>query len=141
MSHILTTDRLILSYEPDIETLDWIGGGRCGVYYLWLGSTSAGAISMTSTSSACGEIGYEMEPEYRGLGYATEALAAVVGIANQFHRFTLLSARAYAGNTASRRVLEKTGFTPVSSKLEWCDLASEPVSIIKYRRVDMASPP
>lgn len=134
MSHILTTPRLIISYEPDVETLDWIGGGRCGVYYLWLGGTSAGAISMTSTSSACGEIGYELDPEHRGLGFATEALAAVISIARDYHGFTLLSARAYAANTASRRVLEKTGFTPVSRKLQWCEKSGEPVSMIKYRR-------
>lgn len=134
MSHLLTTSRLIISYEPDVETLDWIGGGRCGVYFLWYGSTTAGAISVTSTSGTCGEIGYEMEPEYRNLGFATEALEAVIQTARDRHGFSLLAARAFANNTASRRVLEKTGFVPVSAKLEWSDTAGEPVRIVKYRR-------
>ena len=135
MSLVLTTSRLHLTYEPDIDTLEWIGGGRCGVYYLWYESKSAGAISVTSMSRTNGEIGYELEPDYRGLGFATEALAAVVGAALDHHGFTVLSAQAYAENAASRRVLEKTGFTPVSARLNWCESAGQPLSIIKYRRL------
>jgi RimJ/RimL family protein N-acetyltransferase len=135
MSLVLTTPRLYLTYEPDIETLDWIGGGRCGVYYLWYESKSAGAISMTSMSKSSGEIGYELDPDFRGIGFATEALAAVVDAAPERHGFTMLSAQVYAENTASRRVLEKTGFSAVSARLNWCVSAGHPLSIIKYRRL------
>ena len=135
MKNLLHTPRLILSFEPDIETLGWLGGGRCGVYYLWYGNRSAGAISMTSGARTIGEIGYELEPEYRGFGFATEALAAVVEAAHAHHGFTVLAARAYSANAASRRVLDKTGFTAVSRKLEWCEATGEPVSVIKYRRL------
>ncbi len=135
MSLVLSTPRLQLTYEPDIETLNWIGGGRCGVYYLWFEERTAGAISMTSFSSTNGEIGYQIEAGYHGLGLATEALAAVVEAARDRHGFTILSAQAYAENTASRRVLEKTGFLPVSARLNWCEQAGHPLSIIKYRRL------
>lgn len=135
MSHVLETARLHLTYEPDIETLEWIGGGRCGVYYLWHELKSAGAISMTSVSRTNGEIGYELEQGYHGIGLATEALAAVVEAARDHHGFTVLSAQAYAENVASRRVLEKTGFLPVSARLNWCEGAGYPLSIIKYRRI------
>ena len=134
MSLVLTTPRLHLTYEPDIETLDWIGGGRCGVYYLWCEAKSAGAISMTSVSKASGEIGYELDPEYRGIGFATEALAAVVDAAPERHGFTVLSAQAYADNVASLRVLEKTGFARVGSKLVWSQSRRGAVGVIKYRR-------
>ncbi|MEQ1696489.1 MAG: GNAT family N-acetyltransferase [Hyphomicrobiaceae bacterium] len=135
MSLALATPRLHLTYEPDIETLEWIGGGRCGVYYMWFESRSVGAISMTSVSRANGEIGYEMEPGFHGLGFATEALAAVVQAAHVHHGFTVLSAQAYAENTASRRVLEKTGFLPVSARLNWCESAGLPLAVVKYRRL------
>lgn len=140
MSLVLTTSRLYLTYEPDIETLEWIGGGRCGVYYMWQDQKSAGAISMTSVSKANGEIGYEMEPGYHGLGLATEALAAVIDVAHERHGFTVLSAQAYAENTASRRVLQKTGFRPVSTRLNWCDSAGHPLQVIKYHRFVNGAP-
>ena len=57
------------------------------------------------------QLGYDVGPEYRGRGYMTEAMKAVV-------RFMLTDAQANrvycsvrAGNTASRRVCEKAGLT------------------------------
>lgn len=57
------------------------------------------------------QLGYDMGPEYRGYGYMTEAVRAVV-------RFMLTEAEANrvfcsvrAGNAASRRVCEKAGMT------------------------------
>ena len=135
MSLHLETPRLYLTYEPDIETLDWIGGGRCGIYYLWFEAQHVGAISVTSCSKGNGEIGYEMEPDFRKRGFASEALAAVIGAAHAHHGFSLLSAHAYADNTASVRVLEKTGFIAVGSKLSWSESRGHPVAVIRYRRL------
>lgn len=57
------------------------------------------------------QLGYDVGPEYRGRGYMTEAVQAVI-------RFMLTQAQANrvfcsvrAGNTASRRVCEKAGMT------------------------------
>jgi RimJ/RimL family protein N-acetyltransferase len=135
MRHQLETERLTLIYEPDIETFDWVGGGRCGVYYLWHGEECAGAISMTGRSRGNGEIGYQLAPEYRGHGLATEALAAVIEAAPDCHGFTLLSAQVHGDNTASLRVLEKTGFSCVGRKLCWSEARSQPMAVVQFRRL------
>lgn len=129
----ILTARLHITYEADIETLEWIGGGRCGVYYLWQDRQLAGAISMTSLSRSNGEIGYRLEPDYRGLGLATEAVSAVVARAHDFHGFSMLSARARGSNIASHRVLLKAGFARVASRLTWARYGAE--AIIVYHRL------
>ena len=56
------------------------------------------------------EIGYGILEEYRGKGYATEAVQAVCCWA--FRHPQVLSLEAEAGNIVSQRVLEKCGFRP-----------------------------
>ncbi len=56
------------------------------------------------------EIGYGILEEYRGQGYATEAVQAACRWAFQHTEVKSLEAEIDAGNTASRRVLEKCGF-------------------------------
>ena len=125
---------MLLTYVPDIETLDGRGGGRCGVYYLSLDGGAAGAISVTGHARSHGEIGYEIVPALRGRGLATEAVCAVVeGIAG-WHGFTVLSAQALAGNIPSRRVLEKAGFARVGAKLCWMERRGQPLGVEFYRR-------
>lgn len=59
-----------------------------------------------------GEIGYWIAVDRWGRGYATEAARRVVGFG--FADLALARIRTYvmSGNGASRRVLEKVGFTP-----------------------------
>ena len=134
MSLHLITSRLFLAYVPDVETLDWAGGGRCGVYYLTYEAQTAGAVSLTSRSRGHAEIGYKIEPQFQGLGFATEAVTAVVACVADHHGFGLLTAEARADNAGSRRVLEKTGFTKFGSKLCWPDACGAPVTMTHYRR-------
>jgi GNAT superfamily N-acetyltransferase len=130
----LITPRLFLAYVPDVDTLEWVGGGRCGVYYLSFEAQTVGAVSLTSCSRAHGEIGYKIEPEFRGLGFATEAVQAVIDHAADHHGFTMLVAQARADNVASRRVLEKSGFALACSKLCWSEDFDAPVEMTSYRR-------
>ena len=57
------------------------------------------------------EVGYVINPEYWGNGYATEALDTVIKFG--FERLALrrIEARHMEGNIASRRVMEKVGMT------------------------------
>jgi RimJ/RimL family protein N-acetyltransferase len=59
-----------------------------------------------------GAIGYTISERFRGRGYATAAVGALVTIAFAPNRFALerLEAVAAVDNRASRRVLEATGF-------------------------------
>ena len=58
------------------------------------------------------EIGYGILEEYRGQGYATEAVQAACRWAFRHTEVKSLEAETEAGNAASQRVLEKSGFHP-----------------------------
>src|SRR4051794_32734889 len=58
----------------------------------------------------CGEIGYELHPDFWGKGLMTEAVRAVVACGHQTFRLNRIDAWTLPGNAASDRVLEKAGF-------------------------------
>ena len=58
------------------------------------------------------EIGYGLLEEYRGQGYAAEALEAAVSWALKQEGLTRVEAETEPDNRASQRVLEKCGFRP-----------------------------
>ena len=58
------------------------------------------------------EIGYGILEQHQGQGYATEAVRAACGWAFQHAEVNSLEAETDAGNLASQRVLEKSGFRP-----------------------------
>ena len=55
-------------------------------------------------------IGYALAPKFHGLGYATEAVDAIVNEGFEVRGAERVYADVFVGNTASRRVLEKLGF-------------------------------
>ena len=57
------------------------------------------------------ETGYVIQPQYWDSGYATDALRELCCYAFEERRYNKVVARAYETNPASRRVLEKVGFT------------------------------
>ena len=61
------------------------------------------------------EIGYGLLEEYRGQGYATEAVRAAVAWALNQPGVTRVEAETEPDNRASRRVLEKCGFLPTGT--------------------------
>lgn len=64
------------------------------------------------------EIGYGLEPEYWGKGYATEAVIAAVDWALKQPGVKRIEAETEPGNAASQRVLEKAGFIPTGTNGE-----------------------
>lgn len=62
-------------------------------------------------SGASIEVGYWIEPDYWGRGYATEALRGVLSLARVIGHRRIVSRHA-ADNPASGRVLRKAGFHP-----------------------------
>lgn len=57
------------------------------------------------------EIGYVLNPDFHGRGYATEAAARVVRFGFERLRLHRIEARFIQGNEASLRVMEKLGMT------------------------------
>ena len=64
------------------------------------------------------ELGYGISEEYRGYGYATEAVETILAWAFDQPGVTSVAAETEAGNAASRRVLEKCGFIPAGEGRE-----------------------
>lgn len=62
--------------------------------------------------SGSAEIGYGIADEYRGFGYATEAVTAAVSRALEQNKINCVYAEVDRDNIASIRVLEKAGFEP-----------------------------
>jgi ribosomal-protein-alanine N-acetyltransferase len=60
--------------------------------------------------SKCGEIGYELRPDFWGRGLMTEAAAAVAVCGHGFFGLNRIEAWTLPGNPGSDRVLEKAGF-------------------------------
>ena len=59
----------------------------------------------------CGEVGYVINPAYRGRGIAAEALRAVMDFGFGKLGLHRIEAKYIVGNDASRRVMEKVGMT------------------------------
>jgi RimJ/RimL family protein N-acetyltransferase len=62
-----------------------------------------------SAEAQVADMGYELDPNYWGYGYATEAATAVLNFGFSQLRVHRVWANAIAENKASRRVLEKIG--------------------------------
>lgn len=58
-----------------------------------------------------GEIGYVINPIYRGMGVADEAVREVMRFGFERLKLNRIEAKFMEGNAASRRVMEKTGMT------------------------------
>ena len=85
-------------------------------YAVWIiarkGGTKVGDLSFKGLQAdGSVEIGYGISEEYRGLGYASEAVNAAVLWALRQSGVSRVEAETEPGNRASQRVLEKCGFT------------------------------
>ncbi len=65
---------------------------------------------MTDVNRRTAEIGYWIGADFWGRGIATEAVTLVTDWAFGAHGFLRIFAEPFAGNLASRRVLEKAGY-------------------------------
>ena len=74
---------------------------------------AVGAISLERRGADRLTLGYALAPEVWGRGYATEAVAAMVKAAFALSSVAEIDASVQVGNVASKRVLEKAGFSHV----------------------------
>lgn len=64
------------------------------------------------------EVGYDLLPEFHKQGLMSEAMAAITTLAFNELGFELLEAYTHRDNTASRRLLEKSGFLLLPGKTD-----------------------
>lgn len=78
------------------------------------------------------ELGYYVDPDAGGRGYATEAAELLVEYAFQHRRLEKLYANVLATNGASQRVLEKVGFLEEGYLREHGFVGGERVDVLRY---------
>ena len=80
------------------------------VYGIYLSDELIGFINDVEITEDSVELGYVIHPDYKGNGYATEALRAAI---DEIHAsgFQLVRTGAFEENLASMRVMEKCGMT------------------------------
>lgn len=96
--------------------------------------TPVGTIGFDAPNEAWGtaEVGFMIHPDHWNAGYATDALGALCGYAFEERRLEKMVAMAYETNEASRRVLEKTGFTEEGVLREEAFVGGERVDVHRY---------
>lgn len=86
-----------------------------GLVYYSLSPTTS--IHTQTPATQIGSIGVIIAPESQNQGFATEACSAVVQFCFQERKVGRLTMGCYASNPASRRVIQKLGFYPISPVL------------------------
>lgn len=86
--------------------------GEAFVYGIWLELDFVGVIDLhaVDATNASAQIGYWLAPPARRRGYATQATAAMLGIAFEILGLERVEIRCAEGNAASMRIPEKLGF-------------------------------
>jgi RimJ/RimL family protein N-acetyltransferase len=82
------------------------------------------------------EIGFIFHPDHHGHGYATEAAAALLGLAFEELRVHRVIGRLEARNTASARVLERLGMRKEAHLVENEHVKGEWQSEVVYAQLD-----
>ena len=79
------------------------------------------------------ELGYWIGKPYWGMGYATEAVRALILYAFETDGFDYLSAGHFTDNPASARIIAKFGFAPAGKEMRDCAARGAKAHCITYR--------
>lgn len=80
-------------------------------YGVYLDGTMIGFVNDCGHDEEVIELGYVIDPAYKGRGYATEAVKAVINELRELG-FKKVIAGYFEGNEGSRKVMEKCGMRP-----------------------------
>lgn len=107
--------RQIEQLQADASLLPWLGR----LMILREARMLAGGINVKGPPDAAGtcEIGYQVEPAFRGRGYASEASRALVDWLFQQRGVRRVRAKTRPDNEASLRVLRKLGMRIIGTEL------------------------
>jgi RimJ/RimL family protein N-acetyltransferase len=136
----LKTPRLNLIFIPNTSDSARASTHVRGRYEASLNGETIGSVSLVAQSQTHGEIGYSIQADQRGQGFASECVEAVVAAVTRQHGLTELTASVWSDNAQSRRVLEKTGFTAISSKPCHTQSHAKPRTVVLYSAILSLTP-
>jgi [ribosomal protein S5]-alanine N-acetyltransferase len=116
------------------EWIESVLAGEEGVVFAILRSgVLIGCTGYRAFSKDHAELGYWVGKPYWGMGYATEAVEALIAHAFETDGFEYLTAGRFTDNPASERVLQKLGFTISGSEVRDCAARGARVKCLTYR--------
>jgi RimJ/RimL family protein N-acetyltransferase len=127
------TGRIPFPYSEDLAR-EWMSSIAEGEFVRAVVYKSAliGATGYVANDDGSAEIGYWIGKPWWGRGFATEAASAIVRHCFSSAGFTRLTCCHFVDNAASRRVIEKLGFTPSEVTSAWCDARQAEVETQAY---------
>lgn len=116
------------------DAVSWISSTtdekRLGIFLLD-GEEMIGTTSMPATNGD--EIGFWINEQYEGNGYATEAATAVMHHAFTNKKLDFLDSSVHRDNEGSKRVHEKLGFTVIAKEERFWPNKNAMVPVFVYR--------
>jgi ribosomal-protein-alanine N-acetyltransferase len=116
---------------------DWLASvldGEEGVVFVISRSgTLIGCTGYRAFSQHHAELGYWIGKPYWGMGYATEAVRALVQYAFATDGFAYLTVGHFSDNPASARVIAKAGFVRQGKEVRDCAARGEKAYCLTYR--------
>ncbi|MFB6129082.1 MAG: GNAT family N-acetyltransferase [Halorhabdus sp.] len=127
------------AYEPlnDQQEREWIEslGETDGTHLLiCAGDDPVGTVGLNRINDTWGiaELGYYVHPDAQDNGYATDAARRLVRYGFEDRRLEKVYANVYAGNDASRSVLESVGFQREGVFRDHAHVRGERVDVHRY---------
>lgn len=100
-------------------------GINSGQYIYWTitlqgNNSMIGSICLWNFSedASCGEVGYDLHPDYQGKGYMNEALREILNYGFNQLNLARIEAFTHHKNAPSLKLLEKNGFQLVEGKMD-----------------------
>ena len=119
------------------QAAEWIGGvlgGEEGVVFTILRSgVLIGCTGYRAFGEDHAELGYWIGKPYWGLGYASEAVRALILHAFERDGFHYLTVGHFTDNPASARVIAKFGFVPQGKQVRDCAARGTKAHCLTYR--------
>jgi ribosomal-protein-alanine N-acetyltransferase len=119
------------------QAAEWIDSVRAGeegvVFAIERSGLLIGCTGYRRFGGDHAELGYWIGKPYWGMGYATEAVRALIVYAFETDGFAYLRVGHFADNPASARVIEKLGFAPEGQERRHCAARGTKAQCRTYR--------